>query len=248
MKSNIIDISNLRKTYRGNVSPSVDGLTLSIAEGEVFGLLGPNGAGKTTTIHILCGLVRPDAGEAKVCGFSVLNEMSKIRGLIGVVPQDFALYPSLTAVENLMVYGGIYGLPKRELKERIDTLLATFDLTTSRDRRVEHYSGGMKRRVNLIAGLLHRPKVLFLDEPTVGIDVQSRYVIMENLKSFNQEGTTMVYTSHHLDEAEHFCTNIALVDDGRVICQGEPHALIVQEQTENLEELFLKKTGKKVRD
>ncbi|MBO4805891.1 MAG: ABC transporter ATP-binding protein [Paludibacteraceae bacterium] len=248
MKPNIIEISNLKKTYRGNTSPSVDGLTLSISEGEVFGLLGPNGAGKTTTIHILCGLVRPDSGEAKVCGYSVFREMSKIREMIGVVPQDFALYPSLTAIENLMVYGGVYGLPKRELKERIDSLLAIFDLTTNRNRRIEHYSGGMKRRVNLIAGLLHRPKVLFLDEPTVGIDVQSRHVIIENLKRFNQEGTTMVYTSHHLDEAEHFCSHIALVDEGHVICEGEPAALIAQEQTKNLEELFLKKTGKKVRD
>lgn len=248
MGVNIIEINNLQKTYKGNLSPSVDGLSLSIAEGEVFGLLGPNGAGKTTTIHILCGLVRPDAGEAKICGHSVLTDMAKIRSLIGVVPQDFALYPTLTAIENLMVYGGVYGIPKPELKERIAFLLEIFDLTTNQNRRVEYYSGGMKRRVNLIAGLLHRPKVLFLDEPTVGIDVQSRYVIMENLKRFNQEGTTMVYTSHHLDEAEHFCTNIALVDDGRIICQGEPHTLIAQEQTENLEELFLKKTGKKVRD
>lgn len=248
MKTNIIDILNLRKTYRGNHSPSVDGLTLSVSEGEVFGLLGPNGAGKTTTIHILCGLVRPDEGDVRVCGFSVLDEMHKVRELIGVVPQDFALYPSLSAVENLRVFGGIYGLPKRELDGRIDSLLKTFDLTSSRNRRIEHYSGGMKRRVNLIAGLLHRPKLLFLDEPTVGIDVQSRHVIMENLKRINQEGTTMVYTSHHLEEAEHFCTNIALVDEGRVICQGEPAALIAMEQAEDLEGLFLKKTGKNVRD
>lgn len=221
---------------------------MSVAEGDVFGLLGPNGAGKTTTIHILCGLVRPDAGEVRVCGFSVSDEMAKVREVIGVVPQDFALYPSLTAEENLKVFGGIYGLPKRALNARIDELLAIFDLTENRGKRIEHFSGGMKRRVNLIAGLLHRPKLLFLDEPTVGIDVQSRYVIMENLKRFNQEGTTMVYTSHHLDEAEHFCTNIALVDNGRIISQGEPSALIAQEQTENLEALFLKKTGKKVRD
>ncbi len=244
----IIEIKNLQKTYKGNVNPSVDGLSLSVEEGEIFGLLGPNGAGKTTTIRILCGLVTPDSGDVTVCGYSIKNEMDKIKPLIGVVPQDFALYPSLTAVENLKIFGGIYNIPKKVLMPKIDSLLEIFGLTTSQDRTIEKYSGGMKRRVNLIAGLLHNPRILFLDEPTVGIDVQSRHVIIENLKRINQEGTIMIYTSHHLDEAEHFCTSIALVDDGRIICKGTPKTLIEEAGAKNLEELFLQKTGKKLRD
>ncbi len=244
----IIEIKDLYKLYRGNTNPSVDGLSLSVREGEIFGLLGPNGAGKTTTISVLCGLRTFDRGEVCISGYSVKDEMDKIKPLIGVVPQDIALYPTLTAYENLKIFGGIYGLEKRELDDRVNELLSLFGLEKNKNRFVGKYSGGMKRRVNLIAGLLHRPKLLFLDEPTVGIDVQSRHVIIENLKKINQEGTTIVYTSHHLNEAESFCTRIALVDDGRVICEGEPGELIKTANVETLEELFLLKTGKKLRD
>ncbi|MFA6780268.1 MAG: ABC transporter ATP-binding protein, partial [Paludibacteraceae bacterium] len=224
----IIEIKDLHKTYKGNVNPSVDGLSLCVEEGDVFGLLGPNGAGKTTTIGILCGLRTPDRGDASICGYSVKEAMKKIKPLIGVVPQDFALYPMLTAVENLRIFGGIYNIPRKQLMPKIDSLLDTFGLSSSRNRAIEKYSGGMKRRVNLIAGLLHNPRILFLDEPTVGIDVQSRHVILENLKRINKEGTTMVYTSHLLEEAEHFCSSIALVDDGRIVCEGTPKALVAE--------------------
>ncbi|MDR1730016.1 MAG: ABC transporter ATP-binding protein [Prevotellaceae bacterium] len=244
----IIEIKDLYKLYRGNKNPSVDGLSLTVEEGKIFGLLGPNGAGKTTTISILCGLRSFDRGEVRIAGYSVKDEMDSIKPLIGVVPQDIALYPTLTAYENLKIFGGIYGIEKKVLNERIDELLSLFGLEKNKNRKIVHYSGGMKRRVNLIAGLLHRPRLLFLDEPTVGIDVQSRHVIIENLKEINRAGTTIVYTSHHLNEAETFCTSIALVDNGRVICNGEPKQLIETEHAENLEALFLLKTGKDLRD
>jgi len=248
MSDPIIEIKNLYKIYSGNALPAVNNLSLAIEKGEIFGLLGPNGAGKTTTINILCGLRRFNSGELRICNYSVKNEIEKIKPLIGVVPQDIALYPSLTACENLKIFGGIYGLKKKELNERMSELLKLFGLENSKNRYVSTYSGGMKRRINLIAGLLHRPQLLFLDEPTVGIDVQSRLVILENLKEINRAGTTIVYTSHHLNEAENFCTSIALIDDGQVICQGEPSQLITQNKVETLEELFLQKTGKNLRD
>ena len=248
MSAPIIEIKNLYKIYTGNPRPTVNNLSLTVEKGEIFGLLGPNGAGKTTTISMMCGLRLFNSGELRICNYSVKDELEKIKPLIGVVPQDIALYPSLTAYENLKIFGGIYGLKKKALNERVDELLELFGLEKNKNRYVSKYSGGMKRRVNLIAGLLHRPQLLFLDEPTVGIDVQSRHVILENLKEFNRAGTTIVYTSHHLSEAENFCTSIALIDDGQIICQGKPEQLIAQNNVETLEELFLQKTGKKLRD
>lgn len=244
----MIEIKGLYKIYKGNSNPSVDNLSLSVKRGEVFGLLGPNGAGKTTTLNILCGLRSFDCGSVTIAGYSVKNEMSKIKPFIGVVPQDIALYPTLTAYENLKIFGGIYGLGKHVLKERINELLNTFGLEKNKHRILGTYSGGMKRRINLIAGILHRPRLLFLDEPTVGVDVQSRHLIIERLKSIHKEGTTIVYTSHHLNEAEHICTSIALVDDGRVVCEGTPQQLISGNNVKTLEELFLQKTGKNLRD
>jgi ABC-2 type transport system ATP-binding protein len=248
LNSTIIEIKDLYKVYNGNPHPAVNHLSLTIQQGEIFGLLGPNGAGKTTIINILCGLQYFDSGNAHVCNYSVKNEKEKIKTLIGVVPQDIALYPALTARENLKIFGGIYGLKKKELNDRMDELLNLFGLEKSINRYISTYSGGMKRRVNLIAGLLHRPQLLFLDEPTVGIDVQSRHVILENLNEINKAGTTIVYTSHLLSEAQNFCTSIALIDDGQLICQGEPNPLIAQNNVKTLDELFLLKTGKNMRD
>ena len=244
----MIEIKGLYKIYKGNSNPSVDNLSLSIKKGEVFGLLGPNGAGKTTTLNILCGLRSLDCGSATISGYSVKDEMKKIKPFIGVVPQDIALYPTLTAYENLKIFGGIYQLGKKELNERIDELLNVFGLEKNKNRILGKYSGGMKRRINLIAGILHRPKLLFLDEPTVGVDVQSRHVIIENLKNINKNGTTIIYTSHHLNEAENICTSIALMDDARIICEGTPQQLIAANNVETLEALFLLKTGKDLRD
>jgi ABC-2 type transport system ATP-binding protein len=244
-----IHIQHLTRYYKGNASPAVDNLTLEVYEGRIFGLLGPNGAGKTTTIRVLCGLLKPSGGEVNIGGFSLKNELHKIKRIIGVVPQEIALYPTLTARENLSVFGGICGLKGRILKESIDKWLNTFGLEKSQHQQVGKYSGGMKRRLNLIAGLLHNPEILFLDEPTVGVDVQSKNVIIENLMEINSKGTTIVYTSHYLEEAENLCSYLAIIDEGRIITQGTMNEIRKEHKTEaKLEDIFLTLTGKDLRD
>ena len=175
----IVEIEGLTKLFKDADEPAVKGVSFSIRQNEVFGLLGPNGAGKTTIISILCGLVSPSSGTVKIDGLDISTNLDDIKQIIGVVPQDIALYPTLTARENLNFYGSMYGLSGQDLKNKIEMWLENLGLTKAANRRVETYSGGMKRRVNLIASILHQPKVLFLDEPTVGVDVQSRNVIME---------------------------------------------------------------------
>jgi ABC-2 type transport system ATP-binding protein len=250
MQTASIEIKNLSKTYKGSLLPAVDRFSLAIPSGEIFGLLGPNGAGKTTIIHILCGLRSFREGEATICGYSLRRQLREIKPLIGVVPQDIALYPSLTACENLKIFGGILGLKGVALKKRIDELLVFFGLESAKHRRIACYSGGMKRRINLIAGLLHRPRILFLDEPTVGVDVQSKTLILENLKEINREGSTLVYTSHYMEEAESLCTQVAFIDEGKLVCWGRPKELIrnANEACSSLEMLYLQLTGKKLRD
>jgi ABC-2 type transport system ATP-binding protein len=215
---------------------------LQIGEGLFFGLLGPNGAGKTTTISILCGLRSYDSGEVAVNGFDVRRKMRAIKPLIGVVPQDIALYPELTVDENLRFFGGMYPVSSHELNERIGTYLRAFGLMSHHKKKTGHLSGGMKRQVNLIAALLHRPALLFLDEPTVGVDVHSRRVIIENLQNLHRSGMTIVYTSHDMKEAEQLCTHVALMNHGRIICEGVPRRLIDEASVSSLEELFIKKT------
>ncbi|MDR2913299.1 MAG: ABC transporter ATP-binding protein [Tannerella sp.] len=242
MENPVIDIQNLHKTYHGASHPSVDGLTLQVGKGMFFGLLGPNGAGKTTTISILCGLRSYDSGQVIIHGFEVRHQMPHIRPLIGVVPQDIALYPELTVDENLHFFGGMYGLRRDQLNERIETYLRDFGLMSHRRKKSGYLSGGMKRQVNLIAALLHKPALLFLDEPTVGVDVHSRQMIVENLKYLHDNGMTILYTSHDMKEAEQLCSHVALVNHGRVVCEGVPNELICDASVSFLEELFIKKT------
>jgi ABC-2 type transport system ATP-binding protein len=237
-----IYIKDLHKTYREASNPSVDGLTLQIEKGMFFGLLGPNGAGKTTTVSILCGLVSYDKGQVTIDGLDVKRKMNDIKSLIGIVPQDIALYSELTVIENLHFFGGMYGLPAAELNERIDTYLHDFGLFSRRRTKVGHLSGGMKRQVNLIAALLHRPKLLFLDEPTVGVDVHSRQIIIENLQLLHRNGMTIVYTSHDMNEAEQLCNYVALIHHGKIVCEGIPNDLISEASVSSLEELFIQKT------
>ncbi len=245
----IIEIRDLAKTYRGSSSPALSQLNLNIPAGEIFGLLGPNGAGKTTTVAILCGLVQPTEGTATIGGYNLPDELPSIRQIIGYVPQDIALYPSLTAKENLRFFGNMYGLRGKLLRKRIDHYLDAFGLWAHARKRVEQFSGGMKRRTNIIAALLHEPSILFLDEPTVGIDVQSRHLILETLKRIHQEGTTIIYTSHHMEEAQQFCSRIAIIDHGTIIKEGKPTELIAEtDQSNNLEELFLNLTGRSLRE
>jgi len=242
MTDPVIYIKDLRKTYRQASHPSVDGLTLQVEKGMFFGLLGPNGAGKTTTISILCGLLSYEAGQVVIHGLDVKRNMTGIKPLIGIVPQDVALYPELTAIENLHFFGGMYGLSPVELNNRIETYLHDFGLTPHSRMKLAHLSGGMKRQVNLIAALLHKPKVLFLDEPTVGVDVHSRQTIIENLQTLHRNGMTIVYTSHNMKEAEQLCTHVALIHHGKVVCEGIPDELIAEASVSSLEELFIRNT------
>ncbi|HQW92599.1 MAG: ABC transporter ATP-binding protein [Chitinophagaceae bacterium] len=245
----IIEIRNLTKTFKGANEPAVDGISFSIKRNEIFGLLGPNGAGKTTTISILCGLFPPTGGKVFIDGKDLHTEMLAIKNMIGVVPQDIALYPTLSARENLAFYGSMYGLHGKELKNNMDIWLEKLGLTDASKRQVSTYSGGMKRRVNLIAGVLHKPSILFLDEPTVGVDVQSRNVIIECLKEINAAGTTIIYTSHHMEEAQNFCTRVSIIDRGKIITEGTPGELIRNNAgSTNLENVFLNLTNRKLRD
>ncbi len=248
-KKHIIEIKHLTKIYKGTSKPAIDDINLDIANGEIFGLLGPNGAGKTTTISILCGLFAPTSGNVFIDGMDYQHSSETIKNIIGVVPQDIALYPTLTARENLTFFGHLYGLKGKKLKTRIDECLELFGLEKNADKKIKTFSGGMKRRINLIAGILHKPKIIFLDEPTVGVDVQSRNVILDHLRNINKEGATLIYTSHYMEEAENFCSKVAIIDQGEIIIEGQPEELIKsKEEYTNLESIFLQLTGRALRD
>ena len=239
----------LVKRYPGAEQPALGGLELEIFAGETFGLLGPNGAGKTTAISILATLLRPSAGSVRLFGLDPGRQCREVRRLIGLVPQEIALYPRLTVAENLAYFGRLHGLGGAGLKDRVGDCLAMVGLEAQGGRRVEACSGGMKRRANLAAGLLHRPRLLFLDEPTVGIDAQSRHVIFENLAHLKAEGMTLLYTTHYMEEARQLCDRIAIVDAGRVVALGAPAELLAaQPECRDLEQLFLRLTGRHLRD
>lgn len=245
----MIKIEQVSKKYKGSENYSVSNLDLLIHEKEVFGLLGPNGAGKTTLISILCALIKPTSGSFSIDGLTYQKNKNQLKQYIGIVPQEYALYPSLTAFENLKYFGSMYGLKGKTLDDKINNTLEHLGLLTFAHKKIDTFSGGMKRRVNLIASILHNPKVLFLDEPTVGVDVQSKHVIIEFLQELNKNGTTIIYTSHHLNEAESFCTRVAIIDHGRIITKGEPKELIKNNDgAHNLEDVFISLTGKALRD
>lgn len=238
----------LVKVYRGADRPALNELTLSIGEGQIFGLLGPNGAGKTTAISVMNTFLRPTSGGVTVCGIDVVKYPRRAKRFIGYVPQDIALYPDLSVRENLRFFGRIYGLSGRRLEGRIDECAEFVGLGGSLDERIFTFSGGMKRRANLAAGLIHEPKVLFLDEPTVGIDPQSRNLILERLATL-KDRTTMVYTTHYMREAELLCSYVVIMDAGEIIAEGTPEGLLRRDPScANLEELFIALTGKQLRD
>lgn len=223
---NIVEANNLVKQYAGSPEPAVRGVSFAIQQGEIFGFLGPNGAGKTTTISMLSCLLKPTEGSATVAGFDLIRQSSEVKRRIGLVPQDLALYPTLSARDNLSFFGRIYGLKSSNLRQRVDDALKMVGLSDRAGDAVETFSGGMKRRVNIAAGLLHRPEVLFLDEPTVGVDPQSRNFIFENVESLNQEGLTVLYTTHYMEEAQRLCDRVAIIDQGQIIALDTPKALI----------------------
>jgi len=214
----ILEVINLVKKY-GDFT-AVDGISFDIREGEIFSLLGPNGAGKTTTISMLSTLFVPTSGEATIGGHSVTKETMTVRDMIGVVPQELALYDDLTARENLVFWGQMYGLSGKALKTRVDEVLEQIGLTDRAKNRVKTFSGGMKRRVNIGVGLLHKPRLLFMDEPTVGIDPQSRRAILDSVKALNQQGMTVLYTTHYMEEAEELSDRVGIIDHGKMIAIG----------------------------
>jgi len=231
--SNILEVQNLVKKY-GDFT-AVKGISFDIKEGEIFSLLGPNGAGKTTTISMLSTLYAPTSGDAIIAGHSVTKSPMAVRNAIGVVPQDIALYEDLTAKENLIFWGQMYGLSGKSLTARVDEVLEQIDLVDKAKDRVKTYSGGMKRRVNIGVGLLHKPKLLFMDEPTVGIDPQSRRAILDTVKDLNKQGMTVLYTTHYMEEAEELSHRVGIIDHGDLIALGTQKELTKQVgQTETL--------------
>jgi ABC-2 type transport system ATP-binding protein len=214
----IVSVSGLVKRF-GELA-AVDDVSFEIARGEMFGLLGPNGAGKTTTISMISCLIEPTAGEVFVDGHAARTDALGVKRALGVVPQEIALYPALTAAENLMFWGRMYGLGGPALKEAVADALEIAGLADRAKERIENYSGGMKRRINIAAGILHKPTVLLMDEPTVGIDPQSRNHILETVRELNRSGMTVLYTSHYMEEVELLCDRIAIMDHGRIIASG----------------------------
>lgn len=224
--SSILEVHNLAKNY-GDFT-AVKGISFTIKDGEIFSLLGPNGAGKTTTISMLSTLYSPTSGDATIAGHSVSKEPMAVRNVIGMVPQDLALYEDLTARENLIFWGQMYGLSGKSLNARVDEVLEQIGLTDKAKDRVKTYSGGMKRRVNIGVGLLHKPKLLFMDEPTVGIDPQSRRAILDTVKDLNKQGMTVLYTTHYMEEAEELSDRVGIIDHGELIAIGTQKELTKQ--------------------
>lgn len=244
-----IQIKNISKTYRRSIKAAADNISITVNAGSRFGLLGPNGAGKTTTISILCGLLSYDSGSIWVNGMALEKKYKSIRRHIGLVPQDIALYETLSARENLRFIAEMYGLRGKEMKNRVEECLDMLGMSKNGHKQIRRYSGGMKRRINLAAGILHRPEILILDEPTTGVDVQSRTMILDFLKEVNEQGTTIIYTSHYLEEAEMLCDELAILDHGQVIIQGRTKEIIgSKEEYTDLESVFLHLTGRKLRD
>lgn len=219
----ILEAHNLVKRFNGFTA--VDDVSFTIEEGEVFSLLGPNGAGKTTTISMLSCLLAPTAGDAIIDGHSVNKDPMAVKRVIGIVPQDIALYEELSAWENLLFWGRMYGMRGAALKGRVEEVLEQVGLTDKAKQRVKTYSGGMKRRINIAVGLLHKPRLLFMDEPTVGIDPQSRRNILDSVKELNRQGMTVLYTTHYMEEAQELSNRVGIIDHGKLIALGTQREL-----------------------
>jgi ABC-2 type transport system ATP-binding protein len=216
----------LTKVYK--TATAVNGISFALPRGSITGLLGGNGAGKTTTIAMVCGLLRRDGGEVTVAGASLDQDPAAVKAAIGYVPQDIALYPDLSGGENLRFWGRMQGLAGRELADRVDAVLQVVGLADRARDKVADYSGGMQRRLNIAAGLLHHPRLLVLDEPTVGVDPQSRNAILENVEALRGEGTAVLYTTHYMEEAERLCDRVGIIDQGRLIAEGSRRELVAR--------------------
>ena len=219
-----IQANDLHKSF--GETKAVQGVNFEVRQGEIFSLIGPNGAGKTTTISMLSCLLRPDSGDALVMGHSIKNDPMGVKGCLGVVPQEIALYEDMSARENLTFWGKMYGLRGTALTKRVDEVLEVIDLTDRAKEFIKKYSGGMKRRVNIGVALLHKPQVIYMDEPTVGIDPQSRRSILDSVLQLKKEGTTVLYTTHYMEEAQELSDHIAIMDHGKVIASGTHEELV----------------------
>jgi ABC-2 type transport system ATP-binding protein len=235
-------VEKLKKTYSNGLL-ALDGVSLEIKSGRFFGLLGPNGAGKTTLINSIVSLARPDSGRVEVFGRDAFEEFREARRMIGVSPQEMNLDKFLTVDEVLLYHAGYYGVEKEKARERADDLLERFGLARKRKDRVNTLSGGMKRRVMFARALMHDPKVLFLDEPTAGVDVELRYSLWEYIRELNHAGLTILLTTHYLEEAEELCEEIALINDGRIAAQDTSTGLKTRYGARNIEEVYLKVMG-----
>ncbi len=244
--SSAVVVENLVKRYEDVTA--LDDLSLQVQEGELYGMLGPNGAGKTTTINILAGLTRPTAGSARVGGYDVVKEAKRVREIIGVCPQDTAVYDYLTGRENVELFGSLHGMQPSEIKSKAEELLAAVGFEEDADRRVGKYSGGMRRRINLVMALVHDPKIVFLDEPTVAMDPQSRHAVWDFLLELGRTERTVVLTTHYMEEAEALCGTVGIIDNGKLIASGSPRELKEKHEARNLEEVFLDLTGRKIRE
>lgn len=248
-----IQVSNLVKTFGKN--EAVKGVSFTIGKGEIFGLLGPNGAGKSTTINMMCGYLEPTSGDTIIDGASVTKEPMNVKRMIGVVPQEIALYKDLNSVENLKFFGELYGLSAKECKERANDILQFVGLYERRKEPIKNFSGGMQRRVNMAIAMIHQPNFLLMDEPTVGVDPQSRENIFDTIEKIRDQGKTILYTTHYMEEAERLCNHIAIMDEGRIIAMGTLEQLLaMRDQTREvqrphgLQELFIQLTGRTLRD
>jgi ABC-2 type transport system ATP-binding protein len=246
MSESAITMESLGKKYQDVTA--LDNLSLQVGKGELFGLLGPNGAGKTTTISILCGLLKPSAGQASICGYDIQKDTSKVKEIIGVCIQETAIYPYLTGAENIDLFGNLYTLDKATLKARRSMLLGKMGLTTEAKRRASKYSGGMKRRLSLILALIHDPQVIFLDEPTVAMDPQSRHAVWDFISELKTQNKTIILTTHYMEEAEALCDRVGIIDQGKLIALGTPKELILKNGVNNLEEVFIRLTGRNIRE
>ena len=249
MAEEFLVAQDLHKSF--NEHKAVNGVSFTIYKGEIFGLLGPNGAGKTTTIRMLSTVLEPDRGDVTIGGYSIRDKADAIRSLIGVCPQELALYQDLSALDNMVFFGRMVGLDGKEAKNQAMAHLKLMGLTDRAKGRVSKFSGGMKRRINLAIALMGNPELLFLDEPTVGIDPQSRNNIYETIEGLRDNGMTILYTTHYMEEADRLCNRIAIIDGGQIIAMDTPHKLKSQigppEQV-TLEDVFLKLTGRSLRD
>jgi ABC-2 type transport system ATP-binding protein len=241
---NVIVINDLKKQF--DDITAVNGLNLEIHKGEMFGFLGPNGAGKTTTISMLCGLLKPTAGSAQVAGYDVVKEPRKVKEHIGLCPQEVAVYKFLSGMENLVLFGNLYGMDKQVLKKRAAELVKQADFSEAAGRRTKGYSGGMMRQLNLMIALISDPEIVFLDEPTVGMDARARRRTWEYIGSLKEQGKTVILTTHYIEEAETLSDRVGIIDYGELIDLGTPEELMQKHDAKDLESVFLKITGRRI--